>query len=204
MPVPTREPVPLGRSRRAHVPRANLVNWYTRRRSAAERQSGTVAMRQLAAREPARATNAGGAAARDECVGHARGRSIRSLRNRLLGGERRPWRPSLLAPAVPPSLLGRTAVAPRRGRPVRARCASSFADSLGRVFLGEAQPPLTRRCSLLNLIISADQQGREEREREREIIRVCAACSIISVLTQWGATLVIKLREREREIVCNF
>jgi hypothetical protein len=25
---------------------------------------------------------------------------------------------------------------------------------------------------------------------------VCAACSIISVLTQWGATLVIKLRER--------
>jgi hypothetical protein len=28
---------------------------------------------------------------------------------------------------------------------------------------------------------------------------VCAACSIISVLTQWGATLVIKLRERERE-----
>ena len=120
MPVPTREPVPLGRSRRAHVPRANLVNWYTRRRSAAERQSGTVAMRQLAAREPTRATNAGGAAARDECVGHARGRSIRSLRNRLLGGERRPWRPSLLAPAVPPSLLGRTAVAPRRGRPVRA------------------------------------------------------------------------------------
>ena len=47
-------------------------------------------------------------AAHDECVGHARGRSIRSLRNRLLGGERRPWRPSLLAPAVPPSLLGRT------------------------------------------------------------------------------------------------
>ena len=33
-----------------------------------------------------------------------------------------------------------------------------------------------------------------ERERERE-----AACSIISVLTQWGATLVIKIRERERE-----
>ena len=29
--------------------------------------------------------------------------------------------------------------------------------------------------------------------------QVCAACSIISVLTQWGATLVIKLRERERE-----
>ena len=28
---------------------------------------------------------------------------------------------------------------------------------------------------------------------------MCAACSIISVLTQWGATLVIKLRERERE-----
>jgi len=26
---------------------------------------------------------------------------------------------------------------------------------------------------------------------------VCAACSIISVLTQWGATLVIKIRERE-------
>ena len=26
---------------------------------------------------------------------------------------------------------------------------------------------------------------------------MCAACSIISVLTQWGATLVIKLRERE-------
>ena len=25
---------------------------------------------------------------------------------------------------------------------------------------------------------------------------MCAACSIISVLTQWGATLVIKLRER--------
>ena len=118
MPVPTREPVPLGRSRRAHVPRANLVNWYTRRRSAAERQSGTVAMRQLAAREPARATNAGGAAARDECVGHARGRSIRSLRNRLLGGERRPWRPSLLAPAVPPSLLGRTAVALLPAQPV--------------------------------------------------------------------------------------
>ena len=32
-----------------------------------------------------------------------------------------------------------------------------------------------------------------ERERESE----CAACSIISVLTQWGATLVIKIRERE-------
>ena len=31
------------------------------------------------------------------------------------------------------------------------------------------------------------------------MIRVCAACSIISVLTQWGATLVIKIRERERE-----
>ena len=33
------------------------------------------------------------------------------------------------------------------------------------------------------------------------MIRVCAACSIISVLTQWGATLVllIKMRERERE-----
>ena len=28
---------------------------------------------------------------------------------------------------------------------------------------------------------------------------MCAACSIISVLTQWGATLVIKLRERARE-----
>ena len=28
---------------------------------------------------------------------------------------------------------------------------------------------------------------------------VCAACSIISVLTQWGATLVIQLRERERD-----
>jgi hypothetical protein len=28
---------------------------------------------------------------------------------------------------------------------------------------------------------------------------VCATCSIISVLTQWGATLVIKIRERERE-----
>ena len=28
---------------------------------------------------------------------------------------------------------------------------------------------------------------------------MCAACSIISVLTQWGATLVIKVRERERE-----
>jgi hypothetical protein len=41
---------------------------------------------------------------------------------------------------------------------------------------------------------------REIGEREREdIIRVCAACSIISVLTQWGATLVIKIRERERE-----
>ena len=26
---------------------------------------------------------------------------------------------------------------------------------------------------------------------------MCAACSIISVLTQWGATLVIKIRERE-------
>jgi ABC-type multidrug transport system ATPase subunit len=30
------------------------------------------------------------------------------------------------------------------------------------------------------------------------MIRVCAACSVISVLTQWGATLVIKLGERER------
>ena len=27
----------------------------------------------------------------------------------------------------------------------------------------------------------------------------CATCSIISVLTQWGATLVIQLRERERD-----
>jgi hypothetical protein len=34
----------------------------------------------------------------------------------------------------------------------------------------------------------AEQRGKRERERE-----------IISVLTQWGATLVIKLRERKRE-----
>ena len=36
------------------------------------------------------------------------------------------------------------------------------------------------------------------RERERACV-LCATRSIISVLTQWGATLVIKLRERERE-----
>eukprot|EP00964_Phaeocystis_antarctica_P011672 scaffold6451_cov78-Phaeocystis_antarctica.AAC.2 len=36
-----------------------------------------------------------------------------------------------------------------------------------------------------------------ERERERENHEFeCATCSIISVLTQWGATLVIQLRER--------
>jgi hypothetical protein len=33
------------------------------------------------------------------------------------------------------------------------------------------------------------------------MIRVCAACSIISVLTQWGATLVIKIRERENAVL---
>jgi hypothetical protein len=32
------------------------------------------------------------------------------------------------------------------------------------------------------------------------MIRVCAACSIISVLTQWGATLVIKKKERDGDI----
>ena len=35
-----------------------------------------------------------------------------------------------------------------------------------------------------------------ERERERECVP--RAVSLISVLTQWGATLVIKIRERER------
>jgi hypothetical protein len=53
-------------------------------------------------------------------------------------------------------------------------------------------------------VCSLQASYRLERERERErpadIIRVCAACSIISVLTQWGATLVTKnKRERERE-----
>ena len=109
MPAPTRAPVPLGRSSQS---------------ARASRQPGeSVRMApvcRIAAREPARATNAGGAAAHDECVGRARGRSIRSLRNRLLGGERRPWRPSLLARcAALNQLLGRTAAAPQRGRPVR-------------------------------------------------------------------------------------
>ena len=36
------------------------------------------------------------------------------------------------------------------------------------------------------------------RETERHHELECATCSIISVLTQWGATLVIQLRERER------
>ena len=40
-----------------------------------------------------------------------------------------------------------------------------------------------------------------EREREREIM--CAACSIISVLTQWGTTLAIQLRERERDLLID-
>ena len=110
MPVPTRAPVPLGRSSQS---------------ARVSRQPGelvrTTTAHRIAAREPARATNAGGAAARDECVGHARGRSIHSLCNRLLGGERRPRRPSLLARcAALNQLLGRTAAAPRRGRPVRA------------------------------------------------------------------------------------
>ena len=42
------------------------------------------------------------------------------------------------------------------------------------------------------------RQGSTERERERHHESECATCSIISVLTQWGATLVIQLRERER------
>ena len=112
MPVPTREPVPLGRSSQS-----------ARDLSQPGELVRTTPVCRIAAREPARATNAGGAAARDECVGHARGRSIHSLRNRLLGGERRPWawRPSLLARcAALNQLLGRTAAAPRRGRPVRA------------------------------------------------------------------------------------
>ena len=112
MPVPTREPVPLGRSSQS-----------ARDLSQPGELVRTTPVCRIAAREPARATNAGGAAARDECVGHARGRSIHSLRNRLLGGERQPWawRPSLLARcAALNQLLGRTAAAPRRGRPVRA------------------------------------------------------------------------------------
>ena len=108
MPVPTREPVPLGRSSQsAHdlSQPGELVR--------------TPPVCRIAAREPARATNAGGAAARDECVGHARGRSIRSLRNRLLGGERRPWRPSLLARCA---ALNCWVARPRRRRVAR-RCA---------------------------------------------------------------------------------
>ena len=63
MPAPTRAPVPLGRSSQS---------------ARASRQPGesvrTAPVCRIAAREPARATNAGGAAAHDECVGHARGR----------------------------------------------------------------------------------------------------------------------------------
>eukprot|EP00964_Phaeocystis_antarctica_P015765 scaffold8721_cov80-Phaeocystis_antarctica.AAC.15 len=48
------------------------------------------------------------------------------------------------------------------------------------------------------------RQGSTERERERHHESECATCSIISVLTQWGATLVIQLRERERENLGDF
>ena len=53
----------------------------------------------MALSENRRATNAGGTAGRDECAMNERERirSSRLLCNRLLGGERLPWRPSLLA-----------------------------------------------------------------------------------------------------------
>ena len=109
MPIPTREPLPLGR----RAERAWLApTWGIGR---------TATFRRMAAREPARATNAGGPAARDECVGHERGRSAWPLCNRLLGGDRQPWRPSLLARRV--ALIAGRAAAERgaAARPVGAR-----------------------------------------------------------------------------------
>ena len=43
--------------------------------------------------------------------------------------------------------------------------------------------------------VVAERDQRTHGCKPADIIGVCAACSIISVLTQWGATLVIKIRE---------
>ena len=69
MPIPTREPLPLGR-------RAERA-WFAPTSCIGHKAT----FRRMAAREPPRATNAGGPAARDECVGHEceRGRSARPL-----------------------------------------------------------------------------------------------------------------------------
>ena len=69
MPIPTREPVPL-------VRRAERA-WFAPTWCIGHKAT----FRRMAAREPARATNAGGPAARDECVSHERerGRSARPL-----------------------------------------------------------------------------------------------------------------------------
>ena len=69
MPIPIREPVPL-------VRRAERA-WFAPTSCIGHKAT----FRRMAAREPPRATNAGGPAARDECVGHERerGRSARPL-----------------------------------------------------------------------------------------------------------------------------
>ena len=111
MPIPTREPLPLGR----RAERAWLApTWGIGR---------TATFRRMAAREPARATNAGGPAARDECVGHERerGRSARPLAiASSAASDRRGGR--VYWHTVPPLLLVARpwSAAPRRGRLVRA------------------------------------------------------------------------------------
>jgi len=51
---------------------------------------------------------------------------------------------------------------------------------------------MTVCAQALSLSLSRPRGG----VKQRTLVSVCAACSIISVLTQWGATLVIKLRGR--------
>ena len=79
--------------------------------------------RRMAARGTARSQFRRGPAGPDECAlnERERGHSARPLRNHLLGGERRPWRLSLLASGASLLVARPWSTAPRRGRPVRAQ-----------------------------------------------------------------------------------
>ena len=129
MPVPTRDPVPLGRSRRAHVPRANPVNWYARRRSATLKP-GSLRVRPMPA-EPPHVTNASGTRA---AAPFARCAIASSAASDGRGG-RAYWHP----PCHPHCCVAR----PRR-RGVAGRCAPWGS---GRLALGRTRRSAARRRS---------------------------------------------------------